>query len=192
MTREVVERVLERADDLIVEAMNERTVPGSGVGVVSGSETVYAKGFGFADIERGRPATPKTVFRIGSISKTMTAIGLMQLWERGEFQLDDPVNEYLMRCRVEHPDPAAPPVIFRHMLTHTAGIGELRRVTDLLRPVIGLGAKPDGPTPTPPSTTPEISVRRSIRARSGRTPTTRSTSWGSSSRTSAARRSPGT
>jgi CubicO group peptidase (beta-lactamase class C family) len=149
MTREVVQRVLERADELIVEAMNERTTPGLGVGVVSGSETPYAKGFGLADVERGRPVTTKTVFRIGSITKTMTAIGLMRLWEQGEFRLDDPVNEYLKSYRVVHPDPAAPPVSFRHMLTHTSGIGELRKPTDLFRPVIGLGAKPDGPVPSP-------------------------------------------
>jgi CubicO group peptidase (beta-lactamase class C family) len=148
MRREALERVLERADELIVEAMNERTTPGLGVGVVNGSETVYAKGFGLADVERRNPVTPKTVFRIGSITKTMTAVGLMQLWEQGEFDLDDPVNEYLRNYRVEHPDPAAPPVTFHHMLTHTAGIGELRKVTDLFRPMIALGMKPDGPVPT--------------------------------------------
>jgi CubicO group peptidase (beta-lactamase class C family) len=148
MERGVVEKVLGQADELIVEAMNERATPGCGVGIISGSETVYAKGFGLADVERGRPVTPKTVFRIGSISKTMTAIGLMQLWERGRFDLDDPVNEYLRNYRVEHPGIAAPPVTFRHMLTHTSGIGELRKPTDLFRPMIGLGAKPDGLVPT--------------------------------------------
>lgn len=148
MTREALERVLEQADELVVESMNERVTPGAGVGVVSGSETVYAKGFGLANAERGTPVTPQTVFRIGSISKTMTAIGLMQLWERGRFDLEDPVNEYLEGYRVEHPDPAAPPVTFRHMLTHTSGIGELRGPTDLLRPMIGLGAKPGEATPT--------------------------------------------
>jgi CubicO group peptidase (beta-lactamase class C family) len=149
MMREAVERVLERADELIVEAMNERTTPGLGVGIVNGSGTVYVKGFGLADIDRKRPVTPKTVFRIGSITKTMTAIGLMQLWERGEFRLDDPVNDYMRGCRVEHSDPAAPPVTFHHMLTHTSGIGELRKVTDLFQPIVGLGTKPDGPAPSP-------------------------------------------
>jgi CubicO group peptidase (beta-lactamase class C family) len=150
MRREAVERVLERADELIVEAMNERTTPGLGVGVVNGSQSVYVKGFGLADVERERPVTKQTVFRIGSITKTMTAIGLMQLWERDRFDLDDPVNEYLRGYEVKHHDPAAPPVTFRDMLTHTSGIGELRNVADLLRPVIGLGAKPDhGPIPSP-------------------------------------------
>jgi CubicO group peptidase (beta-lactamase class C family) len=149
LRREAVERVLEQADGLIVAAMNERTTAGLGVGIVSGSETVYAKGFGLADIEAGRPVTPKTVFRIGSITKTMTAIGLMRLWEQGKFDLEDPVNEYLKGYHVEYPDPSAPPVTFRHMLTHTSGIGELRKMTDLFRPMIGLGAKPDGPVPSP-------------------------------------------
>jgi len=149
MAREAVQRVLERADELVIEAMNERTTPGLGIGVVSGSVTLYAEGFGLADVERGDPVTPKTVFRIGSITKTMTAIGLMQLWERGLFGLDDPVNEHLKGYRLDHPAPAAPPVTFRHMLTHTSGIGELRGVTDLFRPVIGLGAKPDRPIPSP-------------------------------------------
>jgi CubicO group peptidase (beta-lactamase class C family) len=92
MGRGVVERVLERADELIVEAMNERATPGSWVGVVSRSETVYAKGIGLADVERGRLVTTKTVFRIGSISKTMTAIGLMQLWERGRDTRGSPTH----------------------------------------------------------------------------------------------------
>lgn len=73
----------------------------------------------------------------------------MQLRERGLFGLDDPVNDYLRGYRVGSPDPASPPVTFRHMLTHTAGVGELRGPTDLFRPVIGLGAKPGKPVPTP-------------------------------------------
>jgi CubicO group peptidase (beta-lactamase class C family) len=180
MTREAVERILERADELIVGAMNERTTPGAGAGVVSGSETVYAKGFGLADVEQGRQVTPKTVFRIGSITKTMTAIGLMQLWEQGEFDLDDPVNEYLGNYRVEHPGPAAPPVTFRHMLTHTSGIGELRKITYLLRPMIGLGTKPDAPVPsTAEHYARGLRTETHPRALSGPTPTTRSTSWDS-------------
>jgi CubicO group peptidase (beta-lactamase class C family) len=149
MTQEAVDRAIERADESVVEAMNERATPGMGVGVVSGSETVYAKGFGLADAGRGRPVTPGTVFRIGSVTKTMTAIGLMRLWEQGAFDLDDPVNHYLEGFEVKQPDPAAPAVTFRHMLTHTSGMGELRAPTDLFRPVIGLGAKPDGPVNSP-------------------------------------------
>jgi CubicO group peptidase (beta-lactamase class C family) len=149
MTDERLVEVLERADELVVRAMNEDAVPGMGVGIVRGSERIYAKGFGQANAERGRPVSPRTVFRIGSISKTMTAIGLMQLWERGLFDLDDPVNDHLRSYKLRQSDPTAPPVTFRHMLTHTAGIGEVRGPRDLFRPVIGLGAKPGKPVPTP-------------------------------------------
>jgi CubicO group peptidase (beta-lactamase class C family) len=55
--------------------MNEDATPGMGVGIVRGAEIVYAKGFGLADAERERPVSRRTVFRIGSISKTMTAVG---------------------------------------------------------------------------------------------------------------------
>jgi CubicO group peptidase (beta-lactamase class C family) len=73
---------------------------------------------------------------------------LMQLWEQRLFALDDPVNDHLKSYEVNQPDRAAPPVTFRHLLTHTAGIGELRGPTDLFRPVIGLSAKPGKPVPT--------------------------------------------
>ncbi|HSK85928.1 MAG TPA: serine hydrolase domain-containing protein, partial [Rubrobacter sp.] len=151
MTDERLAEILERADEQVVGAMNEDAAPGMGVGIVRGAETIYAKGFGLADAERGRPVNPQTVFRIGigSISKTMTAVGLMQLWEQGLFGLDDPVNNQLKNYEVNRPDRAAPPVTIRHMLTHTAGIGEMRGLTDIFRPVIGLGAEPGKPVPTP-------------------------------------------
>ena len=48
---------------------------------------------------------PETVFRIGSISKTFTTAGIMQLWEQGKLDLDDPVNDYLKDYKVLHDDP---------------------------------------------------------------------------------------
>src|SRR5208282_5563537 len=88
------------------------------------------------------PITLDTSFRIGSISKTLTAIGLMQLHQQGLFQLDDPVNNFLSAYKIEQPR-SAPAVTFRHLLTHTSGIGEVRKLSDLLRPTIGLAANPE-------------------------------------------------
>lgn len=147
MPRENVESALEHAHELVVGKMNDHVVPGLGLGVIHGGETVCAGGFGLADLAREKPVTPRTVFRIGSIGKTMTAMGLMRLWERGGFRLDDPVNEYLRSYRIEQRDTAAPPVTFRHLLTHTSGLGGLRGPTDLFRPVLGLGVKPHRPVP---------------------------------------------
>jgi CubicO group peptidase (beta-lactamase class C family) len=149
VSQETIDGVLAEADDLLIAAVNEHTLPGLAVGIVHDGELVYAKGLGMADAKEERPVTPDTVFRIGSISKTFTAIGLMQLWEQGKFQLDDPVSGYLKTYTLEHRDPDAPPVTFRHLLTHTAGIGEFRTISDLarFRSTFALGVKEGEPVP---------------------------------------------
>ena len=107
VSQEVINEVLNEVDDLVISAMNEHTLPGVGVGIIQGGTPVYLRGFGLAEIDEGNPVTPKTIFRSGSISKTFTAVGLMQLWEQGKFQLDDPVNDYLKSCHVKPADPTA-------------------------------------------------------------------------------------
>jgi CubicO group peptidase (beta-lactamase class C family) len=124
-----------------VEIFNEHTLAGLAVGLVAGGELAWFEGLGLADAERGRPVEARTTFRIGSISKTMTALAVMQLVEEGAVALDDPVGAHLRSFAV-HSGDAAQPVTVRHLLTHTGGIGELRRWSDLLRPTIGLAAKP--------------------------------------------------
>ncbi len=84
-----------------------------------------------------------TVFRIGSVTKTMTALALLQQWEAGRFDLDDPVNDHLVDLElVGRPEWRAP--TFRHLLTHTAGIGELSAWSDLRRPMFGLATPVGG------------------------------------------------
>jgi CubicO group peptidase (beta-lactamase class C family) len=80
--------------------MSEYTLPGVGVGIIYGGKPVYLRGFGLAEIEEGKPVTPRTIFRVGSIPKTLTAVGLMQLWEQEKFGLDDPVNDHLKTYQV--------------------------------------------------------------------------------------------
>jgi len=136
-TQANIDTVLQAADGLIRAHVKKLgPLAGLAVGIVHHDELVYTYNSGFADIKRGTPITADTVFRIMSISKTFTAVALMQLWEQGKFQLDDPVNQHLKAIRVEHPDLNAPPITIRHLLTHTSGIGELRKVEPhwLLRP----------------------------------------------------------
>lgn len=84
-----------------------------------------------------------TVFRIGSVTKTMTALALLQQWEAGRFDLDDAVNDHLVDLElVGRPEWRAP--TFRHLLTHTSGIGELSAWSDLRRPMIGLATPVGG------------------------------------------------
>jgi CubicO group peptidase (beta-lactamase class C family) len=72
--------------------------------------------------------------RIGSISKTFTAIAVMQLRGRGLVDLDDPVSEHLRSYRLAPAQRSFRPATIRHLLTHTGGIGEVRGLTDLFRP----------------------------------------------------------
>ncbi len=142
-----IDQTLTQVDELITELFNEEPLAGLAVGIVQNGELVYTKNIGFADIAQQKPITADTVFRIGSISKTFTAIAVMQLWEQGHFQLDDPVNEYLKAYQIIPAGPDAPAITFRHLLTHTGGIGELRGFADVLNPVIGLGVPADQPIP---------------------------------------------
>jgi CubicO group peptidase (beta-lactamase class C family) len=130
---------------LAIESFNEHTLSGLALGIVRGGGLERFVGLGLADGDARRPVERDTVFRIGSISKTMTAIGVLQLVEEGSVGLDHPVAEHLRTIRLRPHDRAAPPVTVRHLLTHTGGIGELRSWADLARPLVGLGVKADRP-----------------------------------------------
>lgn len=134
-------------DDLAAAFAREHGLAGLAVGVVRDGELVHTTGIGHASIAEQRPVTSRSVFRVGSISKTFTGIAIMRLVAEGRVDLDGPVNEYLRHFRVETP-PGAPPVTLRHLLTHTSGIGELRHYSDLRRPFIGMAVKPGRPVPT--------------------------------------------
>ena len=118
-----IDSLLASADEILTGARTKRKVAGFGIGIVYKDKVSYTRGYGLADIAQERVVTPETIFRTYSISKTLTAIGLMQLWEQGAFQLDDPVKRYLKAISLEPPTAHDPPITFRHLLTHTAGLG---------------------------------------------------------------------
>ena len=97
--------------------MAANSVPGISVAVVQDGELVWSAGFGMADLENFVPATPSTLFRLGSISKPITATAILQLSERGKLDLDAEVQKY---C------PAFPkkewPITPRELLGHLGGI----------------------------------------------------------------------
>jgi CubicO group peptidase (beta-lactamase class C family) len=83
--------------------------------------------------------TEDTVFRIASLTKTFTAVAVMQLWEQGLVDLDAPANDYLRTFRLVAAKPTLLSATVRHLLTHTAGVGYWRRLSDLLQPGVGSG-----------------------------------------------------
>lgn len=103
-------------------------IPGLTLGVVVGGELAYARGFGARD-----PATPEapdadTVYRVGSITKTLTAAAILQLRDEGKLALDDPAARYVPElAKVVYPTSDSPPITIRHLLTHSSGLPRLGR-----------------------------------------------------------------
>jgi CubicO group peptidase (beta-lactamase class C family) len=91
--------------------------------VVAGDRVMWSEGFGWADRDAHVAARAETIYRIGSISKTFTAVVLAQLVDRKTLALDDAVEKYLPEVRgLASPRPGAKPVTFRQLASHTAGL----------------------------------------------------------------------
>lgn len=109
---------------LFLHSLRESSgVPGLSVAVAVHGRIVYADGAGNADLENAVPATPQTVWNIGSVSKVITAVAVMQLVERGKVSLDDPIQKYVP----EFPVKPEGTITIRHLLTHTSGIRHYKR-----------------------------------------------------------------
>ena len=123
----------------VAEVLDRWPSAGLAAGVVRGGSLAWFAGHGVADAGSNEPVTLDTVFRIGSITKTFTAIAVMQLHEQGLVDLDAPANDYLRSIRLVPAKASFRPATVRHLLTHTAGVGYWRRSADLLRPGVGSG-----------------------------------------------------
>jgi CubicO group peptidase (beta-lactamase class C family) len=99
-----------------------RELPGVAVGVVSDQTLIWAKGFGFADVDTKLPLTPATKFRMASHSKLFTSTAIMQLRDQGKVRLDDPVIKYLPWFKVKPAEADDPPITIEELLTHSSGL----------------------------------------------------------------------
>lgn len=127
-------------DPIFKVQMEKLHIPGAAIAVVKDGKLLFAKGYGYADLEKKNPViADQTIFRIGSITKTFTATALVQLAERRKINLNDDVNKYLKAFRIA--DTFAQPVTFANLLTHTAGFDEINvgRKTNNADQVVPLG-----------------------------------------------------
>jgi CubicO group peptidase (beta-lactamase class C family) len=118
---------------VVDEILNRWPTVGLAVGVVRNGSLKFFHGHGLANIESNAPITEDTVFRVASITKTFTAIAVMQLWEQGLIDLDAPANDYLSAYKLVPAKATFRPATVRHLLTHTAGIREVLHPSGLLR-----------------------------------------------------------
>lgn len=117
----------------VPELMREGQLPGFSVAIVENGKTVYAEGFGARDPKRNLPATPATLYGIGSVTKSFVAIAIFQLAEQGKLSLDDPVSRHVP---LELGLPGTP-ITIRSLLTHSPGFPNLGTSTVLISRGLG-------------------------------------------------------
>ena len=106
----------------IRRVMDSTKTPSIAVAVAKGGRIIWEEGFGFADVEHRTPATPTTLYSMASISKPITATGLMKLVEQGKIDLDRPANDYLGAAKITGLAGPASGATVRRVMSHTAGL----------------------------------------------------------------------
>jgi len=120
--KNIINRLEKEIIPLIEKDMVRLNVPGLSVAVVSDGKILWKKGFGYQNRENIVPATPETVYRIGSISKLFNAIAIMQQQEKGKLDIDADLKKYLPYLDFKNPFDKPAVVTLRHLLSHRAGI----------------------------------------------------------------------
>jgi len=108
----------DQVDDYIADKLSSQHIPGLSLAVLQSGKPVKVKGYGLANLELGTPATPESVYKIGSLSKQFIAAGIVLLSAEGKVGLDDSIRKYL-----DDAPETWQPITVRRVLSHTAGLG---------------------------------------------------------------------
>lgn len=120
-------------ENFILDRLLLRSFPSIAIAVVEGDKIVYANAFGLRDIENVLVATPKTLYGVGSVTKSFTALSIMLLEAEGKLNVDDPITKYL-ELRFKHP---LGNITIHHLLTHSSGIPALAYAEALIDGLVG-------------------------------------------------------
>ena len=123
-------------ESMIRQEMEDKQLPAFSIALVDGNQIVWAQGFGYQDPDKKIPATAHTVYRVGSVSKLFTDIGIMQMVEAGKINLDAPVSQYIPDFRPQNQ--STKPITLRELMSHRAGL--------LREPPVGNYFDPTEPT----------------------------------------------
>ncbi|HEX6857118.1 MAG TPA: serine hydrolase domain-containing protein [Streptosporangiaceae bacterium] len=121
----------------VEEILSRHPAVGLAVGVIREGHLAFFYGHGAADIASGTPVTQDTVFRIGSLTKTFTAIAVLQLWEQGLLDLDAPASDYLRAYRLVPAQATHRPATARDLLTNTGGLPQVVYLSRVFKPTLG-------------------------------------------------------
>lgn len=118
-------------DTIGQEQLDKQGLPGLAIGVVIDRELAYMKGFGFANLEAKTPVDADTIYRIGSISKSFTAMALLSLRDEGALSLDDPLVRLVPEAAsIVYLTRDEAPLTLRQLLTHTSGLPRMGSFSD--------------------------------------------------------------
>ena len=135
----LIYRIREQPSRLFQDAINTETiqpidlmiqllmylskVPSISVCIIRNNTIIFSKGYGLYNIEHKKPAPDKTLYNIASISKSVTATALLQLYEKHQLDLDDDIDNYLP-FSLRHPKYSDIPITFKMLLSHQSGLSE--------------------------------------------------------------------
>jgi CubicO group peptidase (beta-lactamase class C family) len=116
---------LEELDKRLADTFTKAKVPGVSVTIIEGGQIVLTKGYGYADLKTKKPVTPETVFRAGSISKSITAIAVMMLVEEGKLSLKAKLADLMPELKYDNPWEKTDPIRLVHLIEHTTGFDDI-------------------------------------------------------------------
>lgn len=139
-------RIKKKIEEFVSEWMKEYKIPGFSMSIVEGDRSVYTGGFGSRDLEMNSPATPDTIYGVGSCTKSFTSLGVLILAQEGKIELDDPIAGYLP----SHLSGTLKDIDVHHLMTHSSGMPSLgvsealiARLTDVEEIGVPLGGLDD-------------------------------------------------
>ena len=148
----LIESRLDRIDDAIKAEIDAGKIPGAVALIVRNGSVAYHKSFGYSDVDSKTPMRNDNIFRIASMTKAITSVAVMTLYEEGHFLLNDPVDKYIPEFSdpqvVSELDedgnilstvPATAPIQIIDLLTHTSGIGYAFVPSDVQKSYVDAG-----------------------------------------------------
>jgi len=118
LTSEAQEEMIDKLENMIATTMAQMKIPGLSLALIKDDQVIYARGFGARNLKENIPSTPNTLYGVGSVTKSFTALGIMQLAEKGKLDLQDPVSKYVpFKLGLE-----GHPIKIHHLLSHSSGL----------------------------------------------------------------------
>jgi CubicO group peptidase (beta-lactamase class C family) len=115
-------------ESMVTDRLAALAIPGAAVAVLDRGQLLWAREYGVRDLKQPDPVTRHTVFRIGSITKTMTAMAFLVLRDADRIALDAPAARFLPELEgIIYPTADSPRITLRHLLTHTSGLPRVGR-----------------------------------------------------------------